>query len=109
MATIGRNCTRMGTRMLKLDRIDRLEPETHSSKPVVVLTTDKKDAAPEETRPFSGLLKDAEYMLTYAVEAGIEVDPEIVKPILAAIKAGDAIWTEAKANELAAAITKLAI
>jgi len=92
--------------MLKLDRVDRLEPDAHGSKPAVVPTT---DAAPEETRPFSGMLKDAEYMLTYAVEAGIEVDPEIVKPILAAIKAGDAIWTEAKANELAAAITKLAI
>jgi hypothetical protein len=54
------------------------------------------------------LLRDAEHLLNYAVEAGIEVESDIAKRILAAITVGHAVWDSPEAGEVAAAITKLA-
>ena len=54
------------------------------------------------------MLKDAEHLLNYAVEAGIEVEADIAKRIIAATSVGDTVWDGSDAGELAAAITKLA-
>jgi hypothetical protein len=57
---------------------------------------------------FDNLLKDAGHLLNYAVEGGIEVDPDIANRILSGIRRGHAVWDTPEAGELAAAITKLA-
>ena len=54
------------------------------------------------------MLHDAEHLLNYAVEAGIEVDPDVANRILAAMTVGHTVWNSPEAGELAAAITKLA-
>jgi hypothetical protein len=54
------------------------------------------------------LLHDAEHLMNYAVEAGIEVEPDVAKPILAAMAVGHAVWDAPEAGEVASAITKLA-
>jgi hypothetical protein len=53
-------------------------------------------------------LKNAEYLLSYAVEAGIEIEPDIAQRIIAARRLGEAIWDSPEAGALIAAITKLA-
>ena len=53
-------------------------------------------------------LKNAEYLLGYAVEAAIEVEPDIAQRIITARRAGDAIWDSSEAGALVTAITKLA-
>lgn len=53
-------------------------------------------------------LKNAEYLLSYAVEAGIEIDPDIPQRIIAARRQGEAIWDGPDAGALISAITKLA-
>jgi len=68
----------------------------------------RKHPRHQRTPQFDGVLDDAEHLLNYAVEAGIEVDPDVAKRILAAITVGHAAWDSAEAGELVAAITKLA-
>ena len=94
--------------MFQADRVEHPEPESDKSKPVLAEAAKMNHPALQRTPPFNGMLQDAEHLLNYAVEAGIEVDPKVSKCILAAITAGDAIWNEPEASELAAAITKLA-
>ena len=53
-------------------------------------------------------LEDAEYLLNYAMEAGIEVNPEVAQRILDARRLGDRAWCGKDAGALVAAITKLA-
>ena len=54
------------------------------------------------------ILEEAKYLLHYAVEAGIEVDPDIAKKIIAGTRLGHAVWDSPDAGELINAITKLA-
>ena len=54
------------------------------------------------------MLKHAEHLLNYAVEAGIELDADIAQRIIAAKRLGPAIWDSPDAGALIAAITKLA-
>src|SRR5882757_6897447 len=94
--------------MLQTNIVERPKPESGNSKPIVAETANRKHPNHDRTPPFNGMLQDAEHLLNYAVEAGIEVDPKISKRILDAIAVGDAIWNEPEASELAAAMTKLA-
>lgn len=54
------------------------------------------------------ILEDAKYLLHYAVEAGIEVDPETARRVIAGTRLGHTVWDSADAGELLTAITKLA-
>jgi hypothetical protein len=54
------------------------------------------------------MLKHAEHMLDYAVEAGIELDADVAQRIIAARRLGSAIWDDPEVGALIAAITKLA-
>src|SRR5271156_4814222 len=54
------------------------------------------------------VLKHAEHLLNYAVEAGIELDADIAQRIIAARGLGPAVWDGPDAGALTAAITKLA-
>jgi hypothetical protein len=54
------------------------------------------------------VLRHAEHLLNYAVEAGIELDADIAQRIIAAKRLGPAIWDGPDAGALIAAITKLA-
>ncbi len=53
-------------------------------------------------------LENAEYLLNYAVESGIEVDPELAQTIVAARRGGSAVWDSLGAGTLIASISKLA-
>lgn len=53
-------------------------------------------------------LKNAEYLLSYAVEAAIEVEPDVAQRIITARRVGEAIWDGPDAGALVTAITKLA-
>jgi hypothetical protein len=53
-------------------------------------------------------LVNAEYLLNYAVEAGIEVEPDITQRIITARRRGQAIWDSPDAGDLVSAVTKLA-
>ncbi len=53
-------------------------------------------------------LENAEYLLNYAVEAGIEVDPELAQSIVSARRGGSAVWDGLGAGALIASISKLA-
>jgi hypothetical protein len=75
-----------------------IEPERDNSKPMAQTAASQLDR----------MLEDAEYLLNYAVEAGIEVEADIAKRIITAISVGPPVWKSPDAGELAAAITKLA-
>lgn len=53
-------------------------------------------------------LRNAEYLLNYAVEAGIEVETETAQRIIAARCLGNVVWETPDAGAVVAAITKLA-
>lgn len=53
-------------------------------------------------------LDNAEHLLNYAVEAGIEVEADIAQRIITARRLGHAIWDSPDAGALVTAITKLA-
>jgi hypothetical protein len=59
-------------------------------------------------KPLENLLEGANYLLAYAVEAGIEVDPHIVNKILAADKQGESSCRQEIDGQLVTAITGLA-
>ncbi|HXA23093.1 MAG TPA: hypothetical protein VNW90_12400 [Acetobacteraceae bacterium] len=64
---------------------------------------------PSESSPaFVGLLENAEYLVRYAIEAHIAVDPELAARIIAARRKGDAAWADSKVGGLVDDITKLA-
>lgn len=91
--------------MVQSDGAARHEPKDYLSS--MADGTDGNHPQPQRTQ-FDGALNDAEHLLHYAVEAGIEVEPKVAKRILDAIATGDAVWKGPEAGELAAAITKLA-
>lgn len=53
-------------------------------------------------------LENAEYLLKYAAEAGIEVDPDVAQCIIEASRDRNAVWDGSSAGVVLAAITKLA-
>jgi hypothetical protein len=57
---------------------------------------------------FDRILKEAAYLLNYAVEAGIEVEADVAKRIIAATRLGPTAWDSPDAGDLTAAVTKLA-
>jgi hypothetical protein len=70
-------------------------------------TTVRRSRAAREASPTT-LLDNAGYLLHYAVEAGIAVDPELSQRIIAARCQGETVWDGPEAGLLASAITKLA-
>jgi len=54
------------------------------------------------------ILENAGHLLNYAIEAGIELAPGIVQPIIAAKRIGAPIWSGADGGVVVAAITSLA-
>lgn len=67
-----------------------------------------KAPAPQTSEQLELALQNAEYLLSYAVEAAIEVEPDVAQRIIAARRMGDAVWDGPEAGALVAAITKLA-
>jgi hypothetical protein len=61
-----------------------------------------------KTKLLDHTLTNAEHLLNYAVEAGIQVEPDITQRIIAARRLGDAVWDSPDAGALVSAITKLA-
>ncbi len=53
-------------------------------------------------------LANAEYLLNYAVEAGMELDPDITQRIISARRMGPTVWDSPDAGLLVAAVTRLA-
>lgn len=66
------------------------------------------DASLSAAAQFDRVLKDANYLLAYAVEAGIVIDPGDAARIVAAIRKAATVWDSPEAGELLTAITKLA-
>jgi hypothetical protein len=85
-----------------------IKPEGNNSEPMVKTTASRRHTNDQSSGQLDRMLDDAEHLLNYAVEAGIEVEADIAKRIIAAISAGPAVWESPDAGELAAAITKLA-
>jgi hypothetical protein len=67
-----------------------------------------KPTCPDSPPYFGETLVDAERLLKYAAEAGVDVDEDIRDHILQARAAGAAAWEEATAANLLTALTKLA-
>jgi hypothetical protein len=65
-------------------------------------------SAPQTSDQLELALKNAEYLLSYAVEAAIEVEPDVAQRIISARRVGEAVWDGPEAGALVAAITKLA-
>jgi hypothetical protein len=63
--------------------------------------------APATGHVFKDILRDALYLLSYAIEAGIVVDAELAQRIIAAEQRGEAAWDDASAGLLLNDITKL--
>lgn len=60
------------------------------------------------SNPLDLVLTDANHLLAYAVEAGIDVEPEITDRILEADKKGEPYWSGSEPSALLSAVTKLA-
>jgi hypothetical protein len=93
--------------VMQSDNVTRLESDRDNLSPMID-GANKKHPRPQRTPLFDAMLMDAEHLLSYAVEAGIDLEPDIAKRILAAIRTGHAVWDSPEAGEVAAAITKLA-
>ena len=61
-----------------------------------------------QTEYLNHVLKDANHLLAYAVEAGIEVEPDIAQQIISATQQGPIFWRSPESGLLITAITKLA-
>jgi hypothetical protein len=70
-------------------------------------STNRTAALPERDQ-LELMLENAEYLLSYAIEAGIELDPELTQRIIAARRVGSMAFDGAEGGALAAAISKLA-
>jgi hypothetical protein len=74
-------------------------------------TTEDRGAGethPRRRTQLDGILEDANYLLRYAVDAGIEVDAGIAGRIIAATQQEREVWEGPEAGELLAAASKLA-
>jgi hypothetical protein len=60
------------------------------------------------SNPLNAVLTDANHLLAYAVEAGIDVEPEIADRILEADKKGEPYWEGSEPSALLSAVTRLA-
>jgi hypothetical protein len=78
------------------------------SEPATAAAPAANRAVPINTDQLDITLTNAEYLLNYAVEAGIEVDPECVQRIIEAKRLGHAIWDGPDAGAVVSAVTKLA-
>jgi len=83
------------------------QPESDSAPPPTG-STPAGAAARETSHQLELALTNAEYLMSYAVDAGIEVEPDIAQRIIAARRLGEAIWDSPDAGALVAAITNLA-
>jgi hypothetical protein len=59
--------------------------------------------------PLARMLEDAEHLLAYAAEEGMDVDPDIAQRIVTATRQGSTAWDSPDAGALVAAIAKLAV
>ncbi len=66
------------------------------------------DATPLSPSYLEDALKDAERLLKYAAEAGVDVDPEIRRSVVQARAFSGGVWREDAAAALLTALTKLA-
>jgi hypothetical protein len=94
-------------RVMQRDNVTRLESDRDNLSPMIE-GVNKEHPRPQRTSQFDAMLIEAEHLLSYAVEAGIDLEPDTAKRILAAIRSGDAVWDSPEAGEVVAAITKLA-
>jgi hypothetical protein len=58
---------------------------------------------------FSVILNDANHLLAYAAEAGIEIDPAVARKILEAEEKGPSNWNAEQKSDILSAIAKLAV
>jgi len=65
-------------------------------------------APPPGSAQLETTLKNADYLLSYAVEAGIALETDITEPIIAARRSGRTVWESENPGALITAITKLA-
>ncbi|WP_027154903.1 hypothetical protein [Mesorhizobium sp. WSM2561] len=63
---------------------------------------------PQTRAQFAHLRDDANILLAYAAEAGIEVGNDVAQPIIAATQKGDDFWNGNEVGAFLSAITKLA-
>ena len=100
--------------MMQTSTATRLEPDPRTTSDpagVSVREMSRKtgEAAYGEPPPYFGVaLEDAERLLKYAAEAGLELDESIRNPILRARTASATGWDEETAANLLAALAKLA-
>jgi hypothetical protein len=85
------------TRMLAMDTVSAMPSAAYAD-----------DAPLSEAAQLDRVLNDANYLLRYAVEAGIEIDPANAARIVAATRRAATVWDSPEAGGLLAAITKLA-
>jgi hypothetical protein len=85
------------TRMVAMDTVSAMPSAAYAD-----------DAPLSAAAQLDRVLNDANYLLRYAVEAGIEIDPANAARIVAATRRAATVWDSPEAGELLAAITKLA-
>ncbi len=78
------------------------------SERTTIVSQPEETKAQYSTKYLDHIVADANHLLAYATEAGIEVEPEITTPIVKAIKTGSSHWDTDSGGELLTAITKLA-
>jgi hypothetical protein len=92
-----------------MDQIDVIEPAT-TSMPIggIAFAEPPNHGHRAGSHQLDHTLENANYLLNYAVEAGIELDPAIPQCIIEARQKGPAVWDSPEASTLIIAITKLA-
>ncbi|TCA64082.1 hypothetical protein E0H62_33745 [Rhizobium leguminosarum bv. viciae] len=75
---------------------------------MTIVSEPEETKAPYSTKYLDHIVADANHLLAYATEAGIELETEITMPIVKAIKTGSSHWDTDNGGELLTAITKLA-
>src|SRR5262245_14027522 len=78
--------------------------------PIRVVTGDGQRLSGSNRENLVDLLAEANHLLAYAVEAGIEVDQTIFQRIIGATQQGEAFWNspQSDVSDLLSACTKLA-
>ena len=94
-----------------------MDPDPSHDTAIAALSATLEPGASTDDRPIThttpstyliAALEDAERLLKYAAETGLEVDDTTRRPILDARTAVTTGWNDAKAAALLAALTKLA-
>jgi hypothetical protein len=81
---------------------------SHDDRAIPTITPEHPEHRRRHRDEFDKLLENATRLLTYAVDAGIQVDTRATTKIIAAIHSGHSAWESTDAGELANAIATLA-